>query len=335
MIVVTGGTGLVGSHLLYELTLGGNKVRALRRESSDIGFVLQIFKYYTVDAEILFNQIEWIEGDIQDPVSLDDAINEGDVVYHAAALVSFAPGKKREIFKNNISGTANIVNTCLKKKVVKLCYVSSVAALGSSEDGLPVTENLIWSPSKKHSNYSISKFHSEMEVWRGAEEGLNVVIVNPSIILGPGNWASGSSALFYKIYKGLKFYTPGVTGYVDVRDLVKVMVQLMKSNISSERFILNAENCSFEQIFKNISRELKKPAPKYKLKKWLGAFAWRFEYIRSKMLSKQPLITKETMNAAFNNSFYSSNKVKEKLNFSFIPIEQSIKDICKIFLANH
>ncbi len=183
MIVVTGGTGLVGSHLLYELTSRGFQVKALKRESSNINQTLRIFEYYSENAPALFAKIEWVNGDILDRISLDENINEGDEVYHTAAFVSFVPSLKRKVFNNNIIGTENIVNVCLSKKARKLIHVSSVAALGSSIDKLPVTEDLIWSPSKKHSNYSISKFHSEMEVWRGIEEGLNAVILNPSIIL--------------------------------------------------------------------------------------------------------------------------------------------------------
>lgn len=335
MVLVTGGTGLVGSHLLYELTSRDSYVRALKRKTSNINQVRTIFKYYTNNADELFSKIEWVEGDILDPVSLDDAMNEGDMVYHAAAMVSFVPAMKRKIFQNNITGTANVVNTCLNKKIAKLCHVSSVATLGSSEDNSPVTENLIWSPSKKHSNYSISKFHSEMEVWRGIEEGLNAVIVNPSIILGPGNWASGSSALFSEIYKGLKFYTPGITGYVDVRDVVKSMIQLMESDLTAERFILNSENATFEKVFKSIGKTFNKVETFYELKRWMTNLAWRVEKVKSIFSDVDPKITRETVASGFMKSNYSNEKIMRQFNYSFIPIEQSITEICKIFLKQN
>ncbi len=183
MIVVTGGTGLVGSHLLYELVLKGERIKALKRNSSNTGNTLRTFHYYSKDADKLFSLIDWVEGDILDLVSLEEAFEGASMVYHTAAFVSFVPSRKKKILNNNIQGTANVVNACLTKKVGKLCHVSSVSALGHAIDGLQTDEEMIWSPSKHRSYYSVSKFHSEMEVWRGIEEGLNSVIVNPSFIL--------------------------------------------------------------------------------------------------------------------------------------------------------
>jgi dihydroflavonol-4-reductase len=332
MIVVTGGTGLVGSHLLFELTSKGNNVKALKRHSSRTENVLKTFRYYSEKAEELFSMIDWVEGDILDFVSLEEAFERATKVYHTAAFVSFVPAKKKKILNNNIQGTANVVNACISKNVGKLCHVSSVAALGHAMNGLLSNEELIWSPSKHRSYYSVSKFHSEMEVWRGIEEGLNAIIVNPSFILGPGNWDGGSSTLFKTIYSGIRFYPPGITGFVDVRDVAKAMVQLMDSNISGERFILNSEDWKFENIFTQIANAFNKPIPNIEVKRWMGALAWRAEWLRCLLTRKDPQITRETVNSGFSKSGFSSEKIKQRLGFQFIPIEQSISETAKILL---
>jgi len=332
MIVVTGGTGLVGSHLLYELTSKGNNVKALKRNSNRTENVLRTFRYYSENAEGLFKMIDWVEGDILDLISLEEAFEGASKVYHTAAFVSFVPAKKKKILNNNIQGTANVVNACISKNVGKLCHVSSVAALGHAMNGLLANEELIWSPSKHRSYYSVSKFHSEMEVWRGIEEGLNAVIINPSFILGPGNWDSGSSTLFKTIFNGMKFYPPGITGFVDVRDVAKAMVLLMESNISSERFILNSDDWKFEKIFAHIANAFNKPIPKIKVKRWMGALAWRAEWLRCLITGKEPQVTRETVNSGFNKSGFSSEKIKHRLGFQFISIERSIEETATRFL---
>jgi nucleoside-diphosphate-sugar epimerase len=334
MIVVTGATGLVGSHLLFELVLKGVKVRALYRNTNTLPNVKRTFSYYSKNPDTLIQNIEWIEGDILDLVSLEKAIQGASQVYHTAAIVSFAPSQKRKMLENNIYGTANVVNACLSAKVEKLCHVSSVAAIGHPEDTLLATEDLIWSPAKHRSYYSISKFHSEMEVWRGIEEGLKAVIVNPSIILGPGNWDKGSPAIFSTINNGLKFFTPGSTGYVDVRDVAKIMVQLMQSDISGQRFILNAEDKSYKDVFELVAQSLGKKAPSIGVRRWMAEIAWRANWLATIITRKEPKITREIVASGFNHSSFSSAKIKKELGYGFISIEQSIQDTCRIFLQN-
>jgi len=333
MNVVLGGTGLVGSHLLYELTSKGESVKALKRKGSDTKTVWHIFSYYSENPDSLFNRINWVEGDILDLISLEDVIDEGDLVYNCASMISFNSSHKYKIFKTNIYGTENIVNTCLYKKAGKLCHVSSISAIGDAPDGIPATEELIWAPDKSNSYYTISKFHSEMEVWRGIEEGLEAVIINPSVIIGPGDWNKSSSKLFQAIHNGLVMhYPPGTTGYVDVRDVVKGMILLMESKISGERFILNEGNYSYKEIFQLIAKYVGRKKPLYELKYWVGKLAWRLDRIKSLILAKSPQITRETIEIGFKHLFYSNNKIKQKLNFEFLPVEKSIQDTAQKFI---
>lgn len=327
MIFVTGGTGLVGSHLLFDLLSKGEKVRALRRENSNIELVRTIFGYYSDKADELFNSIEWFDGDMLDPFSLDEALKGIKVVYHSAALVSFKKDDHKSLQDINVEGTRNLVNACLEADIRKFCMVSSIAALGSPEEGEDVvTEKTPWSPEEKRSGYSISKFKSELEVWRGIEEGLNAVIVNPSIILGPGHWGKGSSQLFSTVANGLKYYTKGITGYVDVRDVSRIMVKLMESDITNERFILNGEDCTYEFIFKSIAKQIGMLGPQKYASRRMTEIGWRMAYLQKIFLFKRPSFTKETARAAHNVKHFSNQKIKDALNFEFISIEKSIKD---------
>lgn len=335
MILVTGGTGLVGTHLIYELLKRGEKVRAIRRESSKIEKLEKVISYYHKKPQDLLKNLEWVYGDILDIYSLEEAMEGVDKVYHAAAIISFKPADHKKMIENNTKGTANIVNAALSKKIKKLCHVSSIASVGRDNTKEVVSENDQWTYSKQQSAYAISKFESEREVWRATAEGLDAVIVNPSIIFGPGHWGEGSSQIFSKIGSGLKFYTKGITGYVDVRDVVESMIQLMESSIKNERFILNAENVSYKDLFKNIAKELKVNIPHIYISKHMSELVWRLAKVQSLINRKQPLITKETARTANKQYYFSNEKICSSLNFQFRPIEQTIKETAIHFLSDH
>jgi len=321
MILVTGATGLVGSHLLAELLSSGLKVRAIRRSGSNTG-------------EIYTDLIEWIEADLLDPVDVDNAISGIDLVYHTAALVSFDPRDRREVMLNNVDITRNIVNACLDHNVRKLCFVSSTAALGIPPQDEEVTEDSPWIDAKKRSAYSISKHQSELEVWRGIVEGLNAVIVNPSIIFGPGDWTRSSPRMIKAVWDGLKYYTEGVTGYVDIRDVVKSLRWLAQSDISGERFIISSENLSFREVLTMISKAQNKPPPRRLATPFLIGMAWRFDWIRSRLSTRTRTITREAIRTSRQKIFFSSKKITDTMGIQFIPIARSIEDTVRVFLSS-
>lgn len=331
MILVTGGNGLLGTHLLYELTSMGENVRVLKRATSDISNVERVFNHYSSNAIELLKKIEWVDGDILDVFSLDDALVGVDKVYHCAAIVSFKQKEKEKIYKVNAEGTANVVNACLRSGVKKLCHVSSTAALGKSDRNEIITEETKWKVSKQNSNYSISKFNAEREVWRGTVEGLHAVIVNPCVILGPGNWDDSSTAMFKTSYNGLKFYTEGGNAFVDVRDVAKVMVQLMESEIESERFLTIGENLKFKTIFDMMAIEMGKEKPKIRVEHELSEFGWRYEGLRTFITGSEPRITKEMARAAHQTFEYSNEKLKNAIGFEFTPIQDTIKNTVEFF----
>jgi len=336
MIFVTGGTGLIGSHLLYELVSAGKNVRALRRESSDIKQVLKIFSLYSEDPESLFSRIEWETGDLLDYFNLQKLLEGSKEVYHCAAIVSFNKREKSKMIRNNVEGTSNIVNSCLANGVEKICHVSSVAALGKAQEGSLTDELTNWVPSKKVSGYSESKFFSEMEIWRGIEEGLDAVIVNPSVVLGPGRWNSGSSQFFKTVREGLKFYPCGATGFIDVKDVTRAMIMLMEDTAfkrcKNQRYLLNSENISYRELFNHIADSFGKTRPKYFASPSLLKVARRASAILNIFYKKIPVVTYETATAANSINRFDGSKILRNLNYEYTPIKMSINQASKFFM---
>jgi dihydroflavonol-4-reductase len=328
MILVTGSNGLIGSHLLYYLTSKGNRVRALVRDKSRINTIKKIFGYYTTKPGELFEKIEWAEGDVTDYDSLEETFADVTQVYHTAAYVSFNPRNAPLIYDTNIKGTANIVNICLVKKNIKLCHISSIAALGINETGGLINEETLWKPTKNLSAYSLSKYHSEMEVWRGITEGLNAVIVNPSVVLGPGDWDKSSAAFIKKLSNGFKYYTSGINGFVDVNDVAMAMITAMESNVSSERFIISAENLSYREIINLIARYCNNPEPTIKANVFILKILQKVESFKTFLFNTEPLITKDIVSISKNISQYSNSKSKEILQINYKSITESLNDVC-------
>ncbi|MCC6288111.1 MAG: NAD-dependent epimerase/dehydratase family protein [Chitinophagaceae bacterium] len=320
MIFVTGGTGLLGSYLLRDLVAGGKEVSALYRTS--------------IPDEPYAKSVHWIQGDILDVVLLEEIMQKAKQVYHCAAIVSFNPAKKYEMLKINAEGTANVVNAALAGGVQKLMHVSSVSALGRNTNGAPISEDDKWDEEKNKSAYGKSKYFAELEVWRGVSEGLNAVIVNPSTILGVGKWEKdGSAAIFKKAYEEFPWYTDGVGGFVDVADVAKAMIQLMESDISGERFIVNAESLPFKNVFTEIANAFGKKPPYKKAPPFMIKLLWRLEKLRSFFTSKDPLITKETAGSAQRKTYYDNSRLLKFLpGFQYKPVQQTIKEYSEAYM---
>ena len=326
MILVTGGTGLVGAHLLLHLAESEAEVRAIYRESKSIEKIKSLFHLY--QKEGLFSRINWMQADIIDVCSLAIAFKDVDYVYHCAGLISYDPNDEDLLRKINIEGTANIVNFCIDYKIKKLCHVSSIAALGNlGPNETQVTEETEWNPESLHSDYAISKYGAEMEIWRGQQEGLEVVVVNPGVIFGAGFWNQGSGLFFSKIKKGFPFYTNGSTAYVGVTDVVKIMIQLMKSDIAGERFTVIAENLTFKNVIFSIAENLNVKKPKMEAKPWMTAIAWRLDWFVSTIFRTKRQLSKYSANSLHSSDFISNEKIKNALNFEFQSIDSVIKEV--------
>jgi dihydroflavonol-4-reductase len=338
MILVTGGTGLVGAHLLLHLIENGaEKVRSTHRDAKNLTKTKQLFELYKKGD--LYSKIEWILADILDVPALELAFQDVDYVYHCAALISFDPDDEEKLRKVNIEGTANIVNFCINKKVRKLCHVSSIAALGDllSSEGkhpiqTPINEQTEWNPEATHSDYAISKYGAEMEVWRGLQEGLPVVIVNPGVILGPGFWNQGSGILFQTVKKGISFYTNGSTGYVSVIDVVTSMHRLMHSDCSGEKFILISENYTYKDILESIADKMGVKKPTIHASASLLNLAWRLDWIKSKIVQSKRKLSKNSVESLLSTTVYSNDKIKEELNYSFTDIENYLETIIPYYI---
>lgn len=326
MIVVTGGTGLLGSHLLCELTKNNLKVIAGFRSESSISAVKRIFDYYfQSESNTFFDRIQWVQWDILDVLACSEFINEGDEVYHCAALVSFHRADFVDLMKMNREGTGNIVNACLENKSRKLCYVSSTAAIGGGKSGL-VDESNTWKKTTTTTAYSISKFSAEKEVWRGIAEGLEAVMINPCVILGPGKWETGSLSIFKHLEKGAMFFPPGANATVDARDVAKIMIKLMASDIKNDRFLCIGSNQTFEHLFKKICSGMKVSAPKIKISSSLlrtvGALGTFITYITAKKLP----MNNDTVRSAIGETSYNGSKLLQVVDHQFYTLEDSIKN---------
>ncbi|MCR8666910.1 NAD-dependent epimerase/dehydratase family protein [Aestuariibaculum sp. M13] len=332
MILVTGGTGLVGSHLLYKLVSNNEKVRAIYRTEAKLAQVKDVFSTYTESYDNLFNSIDWVQADLLDIPALEEAFIDIDYVYHCAAFVSFEPDKYQLLRKTNIEGTANLVNICLSKNIKKLCYVSSIATLGKPINNAVINEETVWNPEDDNNVYAITKYGAEMEVWRGTQEGLNAVIVNPGVILGAGIWKYGTGHLFKRALNGLKYYTSGTIGLVDVKDVIEIMTQLMKSDISNERFVLVAETWSYKNFLQALATSVDGKIPEKLASKSLLSMAWRLDWLKHVLTGKRRQLTKHLTTTLSSNKEYSSSKIKTALNFKFKAVNTTITEVGYLFL---
>ncbi|MGC4101336.1 NAD-dependent epimerase/dehydratase family protein [Ferruginibacter sp.] len=318
MILVTGGAGLLGKELITQLLAQGKRVRAIYNK--------------TPLAAFNSNNLQQQQCDILDVMGLEEAMQGIEEVYHCAAIVTFNPRRKADMFKINVEGTANIVNAALDAGIRKMVYVSSVAALGRIREDGPINETMNWTEETSNSSYGQSKYMAELEVWRGIGEGLNAVMVNPVIILGAGDWNAGSSQIFKNVYNEFPWYSNGVTGFVDVRDVAKAMIQLMESDISAQRFILSAADRSYKDVLTLMAKAFHKKPPHKSVTPFIAKIVWRLEALKSRFTGNDPLVTKETAKTALATVHFDNSKLKKYLpDFSYRTIEETITETCAAF----
>jgi nucleoside-diphosphate-sugar epimerase len=319
-VLVTGGTGFVGAYIIRDLVKSGYKVKALRRNMN-----VPLF----IDPAVM-DKVEWFHCDVLDILGLYEAMQDIDAVIHSAAIVSFDSADRETLLSTNIEGTANVVNAALDSKISRFIYVSSVAAIGKSLKGEVIRESTKWQENKYTTAYALSKHHAEMHVWRAIAEGLNAVIVNPSTVLGYGDWNASSSRLFKNAYEGFRWFPGGSTGFVDVEDVSAAILRLLTTNIHSERFILNADTWSYKKLFDTIAEAFGKKGPSMKATKLMAAMAWRLEKVLSLVTRKKPLLSRETALISQTNNVYDNSKILAALpGFAFRRLDETIVRACE------
>lgn len=323
-ILVTGANGLIGSAIVRELLANGHRVRGLRRADSDLQLL-----------GLQEQAVEWVEGDVLDVFSLEKAFEGVSHVIHTAAIVSFLPRDRDQMYAINVGGTANVVNVALNTDVQKLAFVSSIAALGRPDPRMIdknkptlINEDQKWEESPSNSHYGKSKYLAELEVWRGVAEGLSAVVVNPSMVLGEGDWTRSSTQLFKYAYDEKKYYTEGLVNYVDVQDVATALVKLLFSEIENERYILSAGHVTFKELFTKIAHGFGKKAPSKVVSPFLAEVIWRVEALRSWLTGSRPLITKETAKTARTKLIYDGNKITKALDFEYSALDETITRVC-------
>lgn len=321
-ILVIGGTGFVGSYLLrYLIKTGYTNVRAIKRAGSNMDLVSEVAE-----------AVQWMDGDVLDPYSLQDAMTGVEQVYHCAAVVSYLPQDRKRVLAVNVEGTANVVNEALACGVRKLIFAGSTAAVGRPKEGFKADENTKWEYSKQMSNYALSKHLAELEVWRGAAEGLNVAVVNPAVILGAGRWNDGPLKIFPLVWRNFPICPPGRNGFVDVRDVARFMIRLMESDISGERFILSSENLDFQHLMGLIAGALTRRPPSHKAAAWILQAARYLDAMRSLLSGRTREITREAVYHSSLQIEYDNRKSMEALNWSYIPVADTVAEAGKLFV---
>ena len=321
LVLLTGGTGFLGSYLLRYLVRAGYRVRALRRPGSPPDLVRDVA-----------DRVEWFDADVTDIVALEDAFVGVTHVCHCAALVSFHPRDIDRLMQVNVEGTANLVNLALEHGVQKFVHASSIASIGRAKERPHLDESSMWISGKGNSQYAISKYLGEQEVWRAHAEGLPVAIVNPAIILGSGFWDVGSARFFRQVDAGLKFWPVGRSGFVDVRDVARFMLLLLDSDVSGERFILNAQNTPYREFFRLIADALGVKPPPIKVTPLLAEIAWRVEWLKEKLLGADPIVTRESARSSVSQFYYDNAKSRSVFGFEYRPLEQTIRETARQFL---
>lgn len=334
MNLVIGATGLVGSHLTLQLLQQNKEVVASKRADSDILKTKKVFSYYTTNADELFNKIKWVDADVLDIHSLIAAMDNIKTVYHCAGLVSFNKNDNTALHKINTLGTANVVNACIDKSIQTLCYVSSIATLQNPDVTKDINENLFWKYSPRVSEYAVSKYNAEREVFRGAEEGLNTVIVNPGVIIGPGFWNQSSGKLIESCYKGTAFYTTGTTGFIDVRDVCNCMLLLTEKKEFNRRYILIENNYSYKDILLKLHENFNKKQPSIEAGFLLLKIASVLDGLAEKLFKKSRVLTKEIVISALDKTTFDNSLIKQTLNVRFISMDDSIRFVCKLYLKD-
>jgi dihydroflavonol-4-reductase len=324
-VLVTGGTGFLGAYIIRELIRSGSRVRAIKRTSAVLPFYIE---------EEYLKQVEWVEGDVLDLGSLEDAMEGMDGLVHSAAVVSFHKKDRSRMYATNVEGTANVLNMALESGIRRFVHVSSVAALGRTEQGDLVSEDKKWTESRMNTHYAYTKYKGEMEAWRVMAEGLDGVIVNPSTILGFGNWDQTSCAIFKNAYNGFPWYTNGVNGFVGVEDAAKAVVALLHHSVNMERYILNTDNWSFRQLLTTIAEGLNKKPPYREATPFLSEMAWRMEKLKAVFTGNTPLLSRESAKVAQSKTYFNNSKLLQLLpDFHYKPLEQTILESCRRYLA--
>ena len=319
-ILVTGGTGFLGSYIIKNLVEKGFAVRALYRTGK--------LPFYIPSS--ISGKVDWVKGDVLDIISIDDAMQDIDAVIHSAAIVSFSKELRKTMYQVNVEGTANVINVAIDRNVKRILHVSSIAALGRTTTAEMVNEEKKWEHNSNNTHYAISKHLSELHVWRGFAEGLGGVIINPSTILGYGDWHQSSCAIFKNAYREFPWYTDGINGFVGIEDVAEALVALLVSDINHKRFIVNAENWPFKKLFDTIADGFQKKHPHKEATRVLGQVAWRLEKIKSILTGRKPLLTKETAKVAYSKTSFDNTALLNALpQFSYTPLDKVIKNSCE------
>lgn len=319
-ILLTGGRGFLGQHLAQALIQAGHRVDLLQRRREDLPWQ--------------HPNLHYVEGDFTDCFDARDAVSGKDLVVHSGGRVSFRRIDRPGIWKDNVQGTATLVQAMQQESPeARLIHISSIAALGRSFQPTEVNESQIWKHDPANTYYALSKYHAELEVWRAAEEGLKVTVLSPAVVLGPGPWDSGTGVLFARIHKGLGWFPPGKTGFVDVRDVAAALMHEIERPSLGQRFILCAENADWKDVLLGMAKELGVAGPDHRLPATaLLPFAKALEWSMGRFSWPSPLPYEMLLNSTLNHSYSSERFLAAHPDFRFRSLKETLSDTSKAYL---
>lgn len=318
MILVTGANGLVGSFVCRALLREKMPFVAMKRTNSDTSLLSDIAE-----------QINWVDASLSDLRILDEIIDSVEGIIHCAGLVSFNRKEYELLNKVNVEGTANLVNAAIAAGGKRFVHISSVAALGRNPKVQQMDESAKWVESAHNTEYAKSKYLAELEINRGQAEGLSTVTVNPSFIIGTGDWNRSSTRVFKYVHEGNRYYTKGMMNYVDARDVADAVIGLYKSDIEGERFILSAGSSTYKAFFEKIAEAFGVKPPDRLATPFLSLLAYWGDSLRSFFTGSKPLITSETRRMSGLSYTYDGSKISRSLPFKYRDFDDSIQWVCK------
>lgn len=325
MNVITGGTGSVGMHLVATWLAAGEPVRVFARPQAERSRLRNFLAHALAHDPGAFDRLEWAEGDLMDGIALEEAFAGAKRVVHAAAVVSFHRRDAVHMMRANRDGTANVVNAMLATGVGELVYISSVAALGRKPGEPVVHEETVFEDGPAVSAYARSKYRAELEVWRGQEEGLRVLVLNPVIVIGPGDYARSSAALLSQVANGLRFFPTGSNGFVAAQDVADAAWQLLQSGAWGHRFVVCGFHATYREVLDALADALETQRPRFAVRPWMAGIAWRVARLVEFVTGHPAFATRDALATSARNHRYSSEKLTNRIGLAFTPLQPAAK----------
>ena len=330
-IGITGASGFLGSHLVHQLMRAKHEIVAIKRASSSLSEFNLCSAHYEQHIDSKF--LTWVDCELYDTISLTELFKQCDIVIHTAALISYLKSDRDQLIRVNEEYTANVVNSCLQAGIKRFIGVSSTGALSKRGEDEAIKESFEWDEGAPYAFYGLTKYLGEKQIWRAKEEGLDVIVINPGVILGFGDWNKGSLRLFRNAYNRFPFYSTGSTGFIGVEDLCKACEYFLDSEEINEQYIAITDNLNFMQVSYMMADGFEVKRPYIKVAGLIHMII--HQVIRLKeFIGFKGMLSRETSRSAILQSHFDNSKLRMTLPFELEPISSVITNSCMAYKKN-